>query len=56
MQDPIDDKSLVMIRKLELRIETISLPIKLFFALVNQETREIRPPAINLVLESLYQK
>ena len=54
MHDPTDFKSLATIKKLKLKIETISPLMKLFFAL-HKEGR-IVVSNINFALEGLYQK
>ena len=56
MQDPTNNQSSATIRRLKLKIKSISPPIKLFFALVDQQTKSVSAPTVNTALEGLYQK
>ena len=56
MSDPTDNHSSATMRKMKLKIESISPPIKLFFAVVNEQTQEVVAPTVNAALEGLYQK
>ena len=48
--------SLSRLKKLKLKIETISPLMKLFFAIIRKRDRIVSAPKINLAFEGLYQK
>ena len=54
MADSTDNNSSATLKKLKLKFETISSPMKLFFAIVKGES--VTAPKINSALEALYQK
>lgn len=56
MTNPTDHHTSATIRKMKLKIESISPPIKLFFAVVNPSTQQVTAPAVNSALEGLHQK
>ena len=56
MTDPTDNQSSTTIRKMRIKIESISPPIKLFFALVDSSKEKVSSRTVNSALEGLYKR
>ena len=56
MTDPTDNQSSATIRKMKLKIESISPPIKLFFALVDASDKSVTATTVSAALEGICQK
>ena len=56
MKDPTDEHSSATIKKMKLKLETVTPALKLFFAVVDTGERSVVAPEINPALHHLYQK